>query len=462
MANTNQNEVKPMEEDTGLTTTTQQDFSPELLRIYYSRLFPYTQMFRWLSYGNDPEAKEELAGGERDLFYRREFSFTLEDDIYLRYQAFRTAEEMRAEMMKKQPHKIDIGAVFTVPPPQHATVKPAAFRPASRELVFDIDMNDYDDVRTCCAGAVVCRRCWAFMTCAVKVLDAALREDFGFRHVLFVYSGRRGVHCWVADEGARLLPNEARAAVVDYLSVVAGNENSDRRTNLTWPLHPSLARAYTLLLPYFEETMVDADGQDILGTEERRRKLLATVPHAGLREKFAAAWGGVRGAQTTELEKWESLVAAVDAQAEKERQSRRSSAKRPAPQKNDPVTALKLWKYETVFCHCYPRLDENVSKGMNHLLKSPFAVHPKTGRVCVPIDADTCEDFNPLSVPTLGTLCNQLDNYATPEEVKDFEKTDLKQYIDGFDKDFLGPLYKSIRAKARQEAESMSAIRNDW
>jgi hypothetical protein len=46
----------------------------------------------------------------------------LEDDIYLRYLSFSTAEELQAEMVRRVPHKIDIGAVFNAKPSDHKKI----------------------------------------------------------------------------------------------------------------------------------------------------------------------------------------------------------------------------------------------------------------------------------------------------------------------------------------------------
>lgn len=49
----------------------------------------------------------------------------------------------------------------------------------------------------------------------------------------------------------------------------------------------------------------------------------------------------------------------------------------------------------------YPRLDIHVSTSMNHLLKSPFSVHPKSGKICVPFSAKAVDKFDPCLVPTI-------------------------------------------------------------
>lgn len=37
-----------------------------------------------------------------------------------------------------------------------------------RELVFDIDLTDYDDVRTCGREGHICAACWPLMAVAVQ------------------------------------------------------------------------------------------------------------------------------------------------------------------------------------------------------------------------------------------------------------------------------------------------------
>jgi len=65
--------------------------------------------------------------------------------------------------------------------------------------------------------------------------------------------------------------------------------------------------------------------------------------------------------------------------------------------------------YNIVLHYTFPRLDVEVTRCQNHLLKGPFCIHPKTGKLCVPIDPDNQNDFSLNKVPTLFTLEKELN-----------------------------------------------------
>eukprot|EP00158_Paraphelidium_tribonemae_P004360 Partr_v1_DN26714_c1_g1_i1_m8444 putative DNA primase len=198
----------------------------------------------------------------------------MNQEVYIRFLSFSTKAEFQQEIMQKCPEKIDIGAVYSGKPKAKNTLK--LFKPVQRELVFDIDMTDYDAIRTCCSGANICNKCWKFMTIALRLLDFALRESFGFKHLLFVYSGRRGIHCWICDERARFLSEEARKAIVSFLEVVKGGDQKAKKVFLTPSMHPFLVSAKNIIEEYFVDVVLEDQG--ILDDDAMTEKMLEILP----------------------------------------------------------------------------------------------------------------------------------------------------------------------------------------
>lgn len=372
----------------------------DALPTYYSNYYPFQDFFRWLNHSYTPTKD----------FTNREFAFTLENDAYLRYQSFDSAEAFKREVRRLNPSRFEVGPVYSSNPKLRKTATPGTFKPLSKELVFDIDLTDYDSVRTCCHDKQICIKCWQFVTAAIAIMDSALRQDFGFKHILWVYSGRRGAHAWVCDKKARELTDQQRRAVVLYLSIRGKNG----KFSLPRPFHPYLERSFEILNGKFvTNILVD---QDPWASAEGEEKLVNFFKEP-LRSALVQKW---RTSNMNSVEKWKSILEVA------------------GTVRKLNIQNVKETQKDIIIEYMFPRIDIEVSKHLNHLLKAPFCVHPGTGKVCVPIDTKTYSTFDPKNVPTIQDLLDELDDQVPNSE------SALKPYQASFAQ-FVSELLKSAK-----------------
>jgi len=354
---------------------------------------------------------------------------------------------LKKQCIAQNPTRFEIGPVYSTNPRDRKTLRrAAAFKPLTKELVFDIDMDAYDEIRTCCTGANICHRCWSFIKMAVKVVNTALEEDFGFKHVLWVYSGRRGIHGWVCDKKARELDDSKRRSIANYMDLIKGGDSSGKKVNIRRPLHPHLDRSLRILRDNFISDILKE--QDPWQAEDKAQHLLSLLPDKQLAASLAKKWESAPSRSSSN--KW----ADIDTLASSGGGSNTLDTRK-----------LLEAKQDIVLEYTYPRLDAEVSKHLNHLLKSPFCVHPKTGRICVPVDPSKIDDFDPFEVPTVTELLKQIDEWQEAHKdedkdssrVQDWEKTRLKPYVDYF-RLFVGALIKDEQGGKRRREEGAETM----
>jgi DNA primase small subunit len=115
--------------------------------------------------------------------------------------------------------------------------------------------------------------------------------------------------------------------------------------------------------------------------------------------------------------------------------------------------------------------------------------------VCVPIDPDQCDDFDPQAVPTVETLLSEIDQFdkrnatdspvrgkkgkagllvptpptsqsnPTTPGLRQYEKTSLRDYVRLFEKTLLVPLRQQAARKvddASPSSPAAAAMDEDW
>ena len=327
------------------------------LTSYYTDVAPFDVLCELLTRNNAYQLQHREISFEIE---RRTAVATLAktDSFYKRKLVFADAADWRKQVLQQQSSaavlKFDRGAVYDKPLHKESSKRnmPTTI---GAELVFDIDISDYDDVRVCCKGKNACDNCWLLVKSAAQLLEVRLRSEFGFKHTVWVFSGRRGVHCWVLDDKAFSLPNEHREAIVDYF-------NADRDAAIAGlPLSTFWRGEYTIMLGVFNRHLT---AQNLYRNSAELTKALISI---GLSETVAE----LCAKKCADADNAEVALNAIVSEY-----NRANVIKRPN------------LKTEIVAAFLLPRLDRNVTTKMEHLVKLPFSPHPSTGFLCLPVSLE--------------------------------------------------------------------------
>lgn len=376
-------------------TSVPENFCPSSLDMsyYYQYLYPFREVFQWLNHSSKPQI---------DII-NREFAMAFRSGAYKRYNSFNTIQEFKQQIQKANPDRFEIGAVYNKPPRNRDLVLKTEMEPIEKELVFDIDMDDYDTFRTCCSGAQVCDKCWKFISLAIKVMNVSFKEDFGFEHYIWVFSGRRGAHCWISDKRARTLTDAQRRNILDYMNVII-DRNFQKRMNFIRPYHPHLSRSLEMLKPHFTQFILH-EQNPWQHNDSAFQTLLPALHDIQLSDLLRKYWteNPSRNSET----KWKDIdhLAVTHIKHVKIQ---------------DYINKVKKSKEDLILQVLYPKLDIEVTKQTVHLLKAPFCVHPATGNICVPID----DTFRPSHAPKLLTLQREMESNGNNPEI-----TSLRSFV---------------------------------
>lgn len=154
------------------------------LACYYTQQYPCEEIHAMLAMGSEASAS------------RREVSlqFPGNSNVYAQKQLSRnTPGELRHSMQFQCAESLHMGQML----PEEALYSGLEPR---KELVFDIDCTDYTRFCECEGQKRFCAFCWRLhITGTILILRHFLCRRLGIdeRHLLWVFSGGKGIHCFV-------------------------------------------------------------------------------------------------------------------------------------------------------------------------------------------------------------------------------------------------------------------------
>lgn len=298
---------------------------PREISCYYERMFPWD----WLEEFVTRRGRYEF-GQFVFFFFVVGFNGSGSYPVKERMQ-FPSVKELKEFVLKNRVIEILMSAWY--PLEMTMSTKCKWFHAPTmleRPLILDYDLTDMDFIRKVickCQGKTLCDECWLVLVerTALPFLKMMLEDFCQFKQVLYMYSGRRGIHVHVCDERVLSWTLETRKMFMRQL----------------------LMENYDACPPMFHEVF---------------EEYIAPQHHSDLpelTEHMKSVFAGFGGEQT--------IGEMLDY----------------AKRHNDTGYERKL--EEIIYWALGPRFDPGFTKDITHLIKFPGTIHRDTGNLCVPL-----------------------------------------------------------------------------
>lgn len=365
--------------------TQQKKLTNFLLEHYYDLCFPYKLIIDFFSFCN------------KKIFINRRFTFNYGDNTFINNYHFADEKNFKTETLARVPTQLLVGALMSEP---HSVFKP---KPSvcTRELILDIDLTDYSDVRSCCKNEKkCCSDCWEYIKIVYKLVDEELREVYKFKNILWVFSGRRGVHCYVLDQ----LAHEQRNIIHDLMITRKTADDTYKLNEIINFQSSFIKRA----LPKYNQKFISlcVKKQKLFATDYGIDMLIESCDIIEMKNKMSL-----------ELTPLKNKGLSSEAVFDKYQKFLNN-------QGNEYFNRGKIFLMLRIFS---PRFDTNVTLQPDHLLKCPFSLNIKTGNLAVPFDIN--QDFDPIKDAIKLDIL-----YKEIKSTKDVTKTLLQQPLKFFEK----------------------------
>ncbi|MCG3216720.1 MAG: DNA primase catalytic subunit PriS [Candidatus Heimdallarchaeota archaeon] len=329
--------------------------TPETISEYYEKKFPMKKFMSFIGLSE---------------FKNREFGFVVGNNRFIRNLSFQNTDHLREFMVENSVKDAYVGAVFDQPPSRENPIQKIKWK--FRELIFDLDIDEYDayvdggekgekqyvGVRSCgCRDDEYCDECWSLIQDAAIFIDQTMKEDFGYKNITWIFSGRRGVHGWVREKEPIEFDRNQRRAILDYLTFIHDPTRTQSIEDIPSEAKPLRNRIYSLIAKSY---LVRSTAKELNEFGISLNKAREIIKEVKAREEF-------------DHNRYNILI--PDNKQVRKKLSSEIIRKR------------------------YPRIDRKVTMDTNRVSRMPYSVHGKTGQIAIIIK--DLRKFYPVSTPTI-------------------------------------------------------------